>query len=86
MAPERIKRKEYSFPIDIWGLGILVYELATGDYPYKLRIGEKLENVIIGLPEPQLPQYFSKYLQDFLFKCLQKNPYYRLTASELCVI
>ena len=34
MAPEVIKREEYSLSIDVWSFGILVIELAAGNPPY----------------------------------------------------
>lgn len=30
MSPERLDAEEYSFPSDIWALGMVVYELAVG--------------------------------------------------------
>jgi serine/threonine protein kinase len=34
MAPEVIKREEYSLSIDVWSFGILVIELTAGKPPY----------------------------------------------------
>lgn len=34
MSPERIQGKEHSFSTDIWSLGIIIYQIATGKYPY----------------------------------------------------
>ena len=34
MAPERIKHEIYDTPCDIWGLGMILYEMATGALPY----------------------------------------------------
>jgi serine/threonine protein kinase len=33
--PEIIERKHYSFPIDIWGFGCILYEVVTGDILFK---------------------------------------------------
>lgn len=35
MSPERMEGKKYSFPSDIWSLGIVVYECITGVFPYE---------------------------------------------------
>ena len=35
MSPERLSGEAYSYPADIWALGIILLELATGKFPYK---------------------------------------------------
>ena len=34
MSPERINCKKYIYPSDIWRIGLIIYELATGTQPY----------------------------------------------------
>ena len=34
MAPEVIKSEPYSYPIDIWAVGCILYELVSGKRPY----------------------------------------------------
>ena len=35
MAPEIVNKKEYSFAVDIWAAGILLYKMLTGVFPFK---------------------------------------------------
>jgi MAP/microtubule affinity-regulating kinase len=35
MAPEIVNKLKYSFPADIWALGILLYKLVTGTFPFR---------------------------------------------------
>lgn len=39
MSPERIDGKPYSFPADVWALGLTLLECATGRYPYDASAG-----------------------------------------------
>jgi serine/threonine protein kinase len=34
MSPERVQSKKYSYPADIWSLGLVLMECATGKFPY----------------------------------------------------
>ncbi len=86
MSPERILGKEYGRKGDIWGLGILLLECATGKYPYPQ------ENVLLHLVQniaegdsPKLPEnsQFSKEFRDFISRCLLKDPGERPSAKEL---
>lgn len=35
MAPEALKKNEYTHKSDIWSIGIIVYEMLIGDNPWK---------------------------------------------------
>jgi serine/threonine protein kinase len=51
MAPEMISNKPYGFTLDIWCLGILLYELLHGYAPFKGRSEfEKCNNIIKMAP------------------------------------
>lgn len=39
MSPERIRNENYSYPADIWSLGLAVFECGTGDFPYTANEG-----------------------------------------------
>ena len=34
MSPERIGSNKYNSASDIWSFGLILFELATGKYPY----------------------------------------------------
>ena len=36
IPPELLKRKSYNNKIDVWGLGILAYELLLGRVPFEI--------------------------------------------------
>eukprot|EP00955_Chlamydomonas_euryale_P040944 351855-Chlamydomonas_euryale.AAC.1 len=39
MSPERLENAQYSYPADIWSLGLTLVEAATGKYPYDVKAG-----------------------------------------------
>ncbi|GMH43689.1 hypothetical protein BSKO_11611 [Bryopsis sp. KO-2023] len=85
MSPERIQNEHYSFPADIWSLGLALIECATGRYPYAASEGP-LQLMIQVLEEPvPLPSEdaYSPELCDFVGRCMKKDPLERPTAEEL---
>lgn len=38
MSPERFEGLKYNNKSDIWSLGLILIEMATGEYPYPLNI------------------------------------------------
>ena len=85
MSPERITGNKYNYPSDIWSLGLVIYELATGDEPYKnkndfITIMQK----IVEDSEPRLNcNIFSKEFCDFIEKTLKKDPEKRDSIDQL---
>ena len=42
MSPERISGENYNFPSDIWSLGMIAYEAASGGFPFDESICKNL--------------------------------------------
>ncbi|KAF6776764.1 hypothetical protein AHF37_03225 [Paragonimus kellicotti] len=77
MAPERLETPIYDVRADIWSLGISLYELATGSFPYKgTEIEFAIMSKIISDPPPSLPHHipFSPAFRHFVDCCLKKDP------------
>lgn len=49
MAPEMILKKPYNHKIDVWGLGILYFELIQGKAPFR---GNTQVDVLEKMKEP----------------------------------
>jgi serine/threonine protein kinase len=62
LSPEVVEGKAYDNKIDIWGLGCLVYELATHQHPFKINSLPELYEMIVKNPPQDLPIKYSKYL------------------------
>jgi mitogen-activated protein kinase kinase 1 len=85
MSPERITGKKYSYPSDIWSVGLVIYELATGTQPYGGG-NDFLSQItkIVEDPEPKLDEnIFSKELCDFIEKTIKKEEEKRANIDEL---
>lgn len=85
LSPERMLGEDYSFPADIWSMGLCVYELAAGVYPYnnKTSLPAIFDN-LCNKPEPRLPPgRFSPALCDFVACCLQRKPEHRASVIQL---
>ncbi|MEZ6091869.1 MAG: serine/threonine-protein kinase [Pirellulaceae bacterium] len=77
MAPE-IGRGEYGKEIDIYALGIILFELLTGDVPFD---GESSQEIIMKhlTGDPDLSKVEPPY-RSVIWKALQKNPESRQTS------
>ncbi|XP_010545364.1 PREDICTED: mitogen-activated protein kinase kinase 1 isoform X2 [Tarenaya hassleriana] len=91
MSPERIRGNSHGNKSDIWSLGLLFLECATGKFPYSpSEPGERWTNVyevvdaIVESPPPRAPSgQFSPEFCSFVSDCIQKNPEDRKSAREL---
>jgi serine/threonine protein kinase len=48
MAPEIIKNEQYSFPADVWSVGVILFELLTLQYPFDSSSLLNLDNSIVS--------------------------------------
>ena len=82
-TPEIIEGSPYTKEVDVWSLGCFAYELATGKQPFKMANWTKLLDHILNREAPPIPSRWSAGLQDFIDKCLEKNPEERYTVDQL---
>ena len=47
MAPELIRHQKYSEKVDVWGLGIITYQLLSGKTPFDGKNIKKINQNII---------------------------------------
>ncbi|GAB4853761.1 serine/threonine protein kinase [Ancistrocladus abbreviatus] len=90
MAPERFSESTYGYRSDIWSLGLVLLECATGFFPYPppdqggWSDHFSLIGTIVDQPPPSAPpEQFSSEFCSFISSCLQKDPKGRLTAQQL---
>eukprot|EP01064_Diplonema_japonicum_P008279 TRINITY_DN15762_c0_g1_i1.p1 TRINITY_DN15762_c0_g1~~TRINITY_DN15762_c0_g1_i1.p1 ORF type:complete len:516 (+),score=90.78 TRINITY_DN15762_c0_g1_i1:46-1593(+) len=83
MSPERCRAEDYSFPSDIWSLGLVLFYLLTATPPYNTC--HPLFAIIEGDP-PDLEKSSvgcSEAAVDFFAKCVEKDSESRWTCKNL---
>ena len=85
MSPERIRNHPYSFMSDIWSFGLVLFECATGKYPFpECSNCIEMAQTILTAQIPQLPPgRFTREFEEFLQQCLKVEPSARLPAEVL---
>ena len=88
MAPEIIQGYAYDAKVDIWSLGITVFEMAIRVPPWWDVHPIQVIFKISKEPVPELPKdtetrHFSPKMRDFTAQCLTKDPIKRPMAKRL---
>jgi len=55
MAPEIYKQEGYNYPVDVWAIGCLLFEMLTNDIPFPARNLPEITNKIIYQPPAPFP-------------------------------
>lgn len=86
MAPEVARGEQQSYPSDVWALGCIVFEMATGLSPWPNISQDPLSALYhIGFSGalPEIPDFLPGQAKDFLSKCFKKDPKERWSVAEL---
>lgn len=82
MAPEVLKGEVYTMKADIWSLGVVLYEMLTGECPYKSGSIAKLIQVLDST-DANIPSTTNPNLERLLKRMLVKDPQRRIEWSDL---
>ena len=74
MAPEVLEGKRYTFSADIWSLGVILYELVTGNVPFYAISVEKLKQKVFNLEYNRLPKSTVDEIREIVEGCLKVEP------------
>jgi eukaryotic-like serine/threonine-protein kinase len=84
IAPELLLGKPTDARSDIWSLGVVLYELASGKLPFQGRTSFELTTVILRESPASLPTHVTPGLRAVITRCLAKAPENRYQrASEI---
>ncbi|KAH9053409.1 hypothetical protein Ae201684P_015179 [Aphanomyces euteiches] len=79
MAPELFQSQPYGKPVDLWSVGIILYEMLTGYqpfYPPSVCVDEPAEFT------PRIWKKFSAEAKDLVSHLLERDPAKRFTAEQ----
>lgn len=87
MAPERLRNKSYDGKADMYSVGIMLYEMISGEVPFISREGDKMAVAMMQISEDPIPLRALRpdtplEMEDIVSRLLQKNPEHRPSAEE----
>ena len=82
MAPEILRGGNADFRTDVWSLGIMLYEMATGHVPFAGSTVYELSAAILRQAIPELPQRIPATLVGVVKRCLAKHPESRYQSAR----
>ena len=84
-SPELIQNLPYNLEVDIWSLGVIIYYMFTGCYPFSGKNEDEIEEKIleenVEFKDGEWEKISDK-VKDLIKKCLEKNPEERINIKE----
>jgi eukaryotic-like serine/threonine-protein kinase len=74
LAPELLRGQPAEARTDIWALGVLLYEMASGSHPFRGQTGFELSSAILREAPAPLPGNVPPGLRTVILRCLEKSP------------
>jgi serine/threonine protein kinase len=82
LPPEMVTGQEHDASVDVWGLGVLLYELLVGSPPFQ-GASERAVCRRIKVVDIRFPRFVSVLARDLICKFLKKDPASRIPLSEV---
>ena len=81
LPPEMVDNEPHDAQVDIWCLGVLMYEFLAGNPPFVAKTYRETYKRIAKV-DLQLPEHFSEEAKDLLRKLLVRDPKKRMPLEE----
>lgn len=83
MSPEVVFKKPYDSNIDVWSLGILLYELTIGTSPFKAKNLSEITQRFKSFKELNFPDFISIDLKNLITGILKMDPEKRFNLEQI---
>merc|ERR1712083_460155 len=81
LAPEMIRGEGHNESLDMWEMGVLLYEMVIGKSPFGASTQEKTCRLILQV-DLRFPQGIDPDAKDLVIKLCRRRPEERLTAAQ----